>query len=141
MRYWKGLMIAAAVDLAWIAGHPSPVGPRMEVASVVVDASQELDQLTETGRVTDSLMSYLQDNPEDVTAMETLAGVYADNGWWDAAINPLARALQLDPTRRSLWVMLDRAVEKSGRDKITDAELVRRAAAFKETVEMMGDGC
>ena len=37
--------------------------------------------------------------------------------------------------------MLDRAVEKSGRDKITDAELVRRAAEFKETVEMMGDGC
>jgi len=138
MRYWKGLMIAAAMDLAWIAGHPSPVGPRVEVASA---ASLELDQLTETGRVTDSLMSYLEDNPEDVTAMETLAGVYAENGWWDAAIDPLARALQLDPTRRSLWVMLDRAVEKSGREKITDAELVRRAAAFKESVEMMGHGC
>jgi len=148
MRYWKGLMIAAAVDLAWIAGHPSPVGPRVEVASAVVDlpadpaaASRELDQLTEVGRVTDSLMSYLQDNPEDVTAMEAIARVYADNGWWDAAINPLARALQLDPARRSLWVLLDRAVEKSGRDKITDAELVRRAAAFTESVEMMGHGC
>ncbi len=103
--------------------------------------SRELDELTETGRVTDSLMLYLQDHPDDVAAMKTLAGVYADNGWWDAAINPLARALQLDPSRRSLWVMLDRAVEKSGRVKITDAELVRRAAAFKESVEMMGHGC
>jgi len=141
MRYWKGLMIAAAVDLAWIAGHPSPVGPRMEAASVVVDASRELDHLSEVGRVTDSLMANLQDNPDDVATMEALARVYADNGWWDAAINPLARALQLDPARRSLWVLLDRAVEKSGRDKITDAELVRRAAAFKESVEMLGHSC
>jgi cytochrome c-type biogenesis protein CcmH/NrfG len=149
MRNWKGLMIAVAVDLAWIMARPTATQPPMVPSlDVVADwpadpvaAAPELDELSETGRLIDSLMLYLQDHPHDVAAMETLAGVYAENGWWDAAINPLARALQLDPTRRSLWVMLDRAVEKSGRDKITDAELVRRAAAFKESVEMMGDGC
>ncbi len=149
MRNWKGLMMAVAIDLVWIMARPTatqpPTVPSLDVvadwpAEPVAD-SRELDELTETGRVTDSLMLYLQDHPDDVAAMKTLAGVYADNGWWDAAINPLARALQLDPSRRSLWVMLDRAVEKSGRVKITDAELVRRAAAFKESVEMMGHGC
>jgi len=83
-------------------------------------------------------MSYLQQSPEDVVAMATLARIYADNGWYDAAINPLARALQIDPQRRSLWSALDRAVEKSVKAKITDAELTRRAAAFAEAVEMWG---
>lgn len=149
MRYWKGLMIAVAIDLVCIMARPTASQPATVPALDLVVAwpvepaadSPDVDELTETGRVTDSLMLYLQDHPEDVAAMETLAGVYAENGWWDAAINPLARALQLDPSRRSLWVMLDRAVGKSGRAKITDAELVRRATAFKESVEMMGHGC
>ncbi len=149
MRNWKGLMIAVAIDLAWIMARPTatqpPTAPTLDVvADWPADPaanSQELAKLTQAGRLIDSLMLYLQDNPDDVPAMETLAGVYAENGWWDAAINPLARALQLEPRRRSLWVLLDRAVENSGRDKITDAELVRRAAEFKESVEMMGHGC
>jgi cytochrome c-type biogenesis protein CcmH/NrfG len=132
MAYWKGLMIAAAIDLVWIMGRPTATQP----ATV-----PPLEQLIETSRLDDSLMLYLQENPEDVPAMETLAGVYAQHGWWDTAINPLARALELDPSRRSLWAALDRAVEKSGLGKITDAELVRRAAAFKESVEMEGHGC
>ena len=149
MRNWKGLMIAVAIDLAWIMARPTatqpPTVPSLDVvadwpADPAAD-SRELAELSETGRLIDSLMLYLQDHPNDVAAMETLAGVYAQNGWWDAAINPLARALQLNPRRRSLWVLLDRAVEISGRDKITDAELVRRAATFKESVEMMGHGC
>jgi cytochrome c-type biogenesis protein CcmH/NrfG len=86
-------------------------------------------------------MAYLQEHPEDVSAMEALASVYAQHGWWETAINPLARALELDPSRRSLWMALDRAVEKSGLGMITDAELVRRAAAFKDSVEMEGHSC
>ncbi len=149
MAYWKGLMIAAAIDLVWIMGRPTATQPATVPPLDVVAKwpaepradTMTLEQLTETDRLIDSLTLYLQENPEDVPAMETLAGVYAQHGWWDTAINPLARALELDPSRRSLWAALDRAVEKSGLGKITDAELVRRAAAFKESVEMEGHGC
>jgi len=150
MTYWKGLMIAAAIDLGWIMGSPASVtGPEtLPPLDVVAEWPNQpatdpnaLDELTETGRLEDSLMSYLQQSPEDVDAMAKLARIYADNGWYDAAINPLARALQIDPQRRSLWSALDRAVEKSGKAKITDAELTRRAAAFVEAVEMWGHGC
>jgi predicted Zn-dependent protease len=106
-----------------------------------VVAEMPLDDLKATGRIEDSLMMYLQEHPDDVDAIEKIADVYAENGWWDAAIAPLARALQLDPSRRSLWSALDRAVEKSGKAKITDAELVRRAAEFVEAVSMWGHGC
>ena len=149
MAYWKGLMIAAAIDLVWIMARPTGTQPAtVPPLDVVAEWPAEpradtmtLEQLAETDRLVDSLMLYLQEHPEDVSAMETLAGVYAQHEWWDAAINPLARALELDPSRRSLWTALDRAVEKSGLGKITDAELVRRAAEFKESVEMEGHGC
>lgn len=45
----------------------------------------------------------------------------------DDEIGCLARAIQLDPYRRELWVALDRAVARSGRTTITDAELTRAA--------------
>jgi len=143
MNYWKGLMIAAAIDLGWIMGCPvTATGPEaVPPLDVVAEWPQPVDELTETGRLEDSLMSSLQQSPEDLAAMATLARIYADQGWYDAAINPLARALQIDPKRRNLWSALDRAVEKSGKAKITDAELTRRAAAFVEAVEMWGHGC
>lgn len=147
MNYWKNLAIAAAIDAAWLMGcpatstEPEPLPP----AEVVVNwpetpAEPEMGGGT-IGTVEDSLMLYLQNHPEDVDAMEKLARVYAEEGWYDAAIGPLARALQLDPERRSLWVALDRAVEQSGWAKITDAELVRRATLFVETFEAWGHGC
>jgi cytochrome c-type biogenesis protein CcmH/NrfG len=143
MTYVKGLMIAAAIDLVWIMARPTGTQPAT-VAPLDIVATWPAEPRADTmtlAQLDDSLMLYLQDNPEDVSAMETLAGVYAQNAWWDAAINPLARALELDPSRRSLWAALDRAVEKSGLGQITDAELVRRAAAFKGSVEMEGHGC
>ena len=132
MSYWKGLGVAAAIDLVWIIGCPFlATEPQLSPPVDLVAASS----------VEDSLMMHVQEQPDDVDAIEKIADVYADNGWWDAAIDPLARALQLDPSRRSLWSALDRAVENSGREKITDAELTRRAAAFVEAVEMRGAGC
>ena len=148
MSYWKGLMLAAAIDLVWIMGCPFlatepelPTLSRAEPAATYVDKSADVEQLADISLLEDSLMAYLQEHPDDVDAIEKIADVYADNGWWDAAIDPLARALQLDPSRRSLWSALDRAVEKSGKAKITDAELTRRAAAFVESVDMWGHEC
>ena len=146
MNYWKGLAVAVAIDLAWIMGGPFlATGPDMRDAAeprmVSVAESGDVDKLNQIGDVEDSLMMYVQAHPDDVDAIQHIAELYADHGWWDQAIDPLARALQLDPERRSLWSALDRAVEKSGKDKITDRELTERAAAFVEAVDMWGEGC
>ncbi len=155
MPYWKGLMIAAAIDLAWIMASPTTVTgpePRPPVDAVAVWPAElpadredyvnpEDIDFTALGALEDSLMLHLQEHPDDVDAIERVAEVYASHGWYESAIGPLARALQLDPSRRGLWVALDQAVEKSGMGTITDAELTRRAARFVEAVEMWGHGC
>lgn len=149
MRYWKGLVIAAVIDLVSIMARPLPTAPATvapfdaivewpEQAPVQPHPVAELDALSARE---DSLMAFLQEHPADVDAMAQLADFYAQNGWWDAALNPLARALQLDPSRRSLWSALDRAVERSGKERITDAELTRRALEFVESVETWGHSC
>lgn len=149
MSYWKGLALAAAIDMVWIMGcpftpmEPDPV-PSSQARYFTLEPAPQpegLDQLQQLGQLEDSLMMHLQESPDDVDAMLLLANVYTAQDWDDAAIGPLARALQLDPSRRSLWVALDRTVEKSGLVKITDAELVRRALAFVEAVGMWGHGC
>ena len=146
MNYWKGLLIAVAFDAALIAGcdevlGPEPVPPASAIAPIAEPASLSNEQLGELDRRIDSLMMAVGEDPTNVDAMEALATLYADNGWDDRAIGPLARALQLDPGRRSLWVALDHAVEKSGRAKITDDELVRAAQEFVEMAESWGHGC
>jgi len=55
--------------------------------------------------------------------MEHLAALYMANGCYDAALGPLARALQLDPRRRSLWAALDTALRRLGRQRMSDEEL------------------
>lgn len=149
MTYWKGLMIAAAIDLGWIMACPSPVtGPEPPPPADAVaewpagaPAAPEAVDFLALGELEDSLMIHLQEHPDDVNAIQRVADVYTRHGWHESAIGPLARALQLDPSRRSLWVALDGAVAGSGREKITDAELTRRAARFVEAVKMWGHGC
>ena len=145
MSYWKGVMIAAAIDLVWIMGSPtlapnSP--PRMhQYKEEITGPPNEVDELHVISLALDSLMLHLQESPEDVDAIEKVAAIYSDKGWWDAAIGPLARAIQLNPERRRLWSALDRAVEKAGMATITDAELTVRAQNFVEAVAMWGHGC
>lgn len=139
MNYWKGLLVAALFDAATITGGQflatEPPPPARSQAIVWPPAVPLLD------RQIDSLMSHLQEHPADVGAMLALARLYTDQGWAEQAIGPLARALQIDAQRRSLWVALDRAVERSGRATITDAELVRAAREFAEMVALRGHGC
>jgi cytochrome c-type biogenesis protein CcmH/NrfG len=143
MTYWKGLLIAAAFDLVWSMARPATLEPpQVPPLAVVVEMPESpTHDLDELGNLEDSLMSWLHEHPHDVDVMARLSDFYASQGWWEAAINPLARALELDPSRRDLWVALDRAVAGSGREKITDKELVERAAAFADQIDMFGDGC
>jgi len=149
VNYWKGLAIAATLDLAWLMGSPALTGvdqlPPVEVAMTWTEptpapVADTMDYVA-ISQLEDSLMTVLNENPEHVATMERLAALYMEHGWHDQAIGPLARALQIDAEQRSLWVALDRAVEGAGMAKITDAELTRRALEFKERVEMWGGGC
>jgi cytochrome c-type biogenesis protein CcmH/NrfG len=127
MTYIKAVTVSLALALGWIMGNPAvALGPRP-----APDPQAEVQM--NVARV-ESLTQHLRSYPEDASAMEDLAALYMTNGAYDAAIGPLARALELDPHRRSLWVALDVAVIKSGRKMVTDAELSRRAAAFKSAL-------
>jgi cytochrome c-type biogenesis protein CcmH/NrfG len=152
MNYGKGLIIALVFDLAWLMGSPAatmgpdPMPPVQEVvadwpAPPHVKARAAVANFERIGHQEDSLMTYLQAHPSDVDAMAQLAHIYAEHEWFVDAIGPLARALQLDPSRRALWSALDRAVDGAGIAKIGDAELTRRAQAFVESVEMWGHSC
>jgi len=143
MSYWKGLAVAVAIDLVWIMGASTVLAPDLQEPAYTVAEPEpnEVDELIEISERLDSLMMQLQMNPDDVDAMEKVADIYADKGWWDAAIGPLARAIQLDADRWSLWSALDRALEKAGIATITDAELTVRATNFVDEVNAWGHGC
>jgi predicted Zn-dependent protease len=126
MTNWKAVTIAMGLALGWLIGDPAiAMGPGPDAQAQVQLAVSHVE----------SLLAHLREHPADVSALEQLAATYAANESYDAAIGPLARALQLDPKRRSLWVALDRAVQRSGAARITDAELSRRAASFVEVLE------
>ena len=121
MTNWKAVTIALALALGWLMGDPAiAMGPGPDPQAEVQLAISRVD----------SLMQYLREHPADVNALGQLAAMYAANESYDAAIGPLARALQLDPTRRSLWVALDEALQRSGVGEMGDTELTRRAADF-----------
>ncbi|HJS43994.1 MAG TPA: hypothetical protein VJ755_11025 [Gemmatimonadales bacterium] len=153
MSYWKGLLVAIAFDFAWIMVSPSLVaGPEpvahaphavtnLDARVFAMTTTPEDAQLDRAGRLEDSLMVYLQSHEEDVAAMVNLARMYVEHGWYEAAINPLARALELDPSRRAGWSLLDRALKQAGKAQITDAELTKRARQFEEAVRYWGHGC
>lgn len=126
MTNWKAVTISLGLAVGWIMGNPAAaLGPTPEPQAEVQMNIARVEALTQ----------HLRNYPQDVDEMEHLAALYAANGAYDVAIGPLARALQLEPSRRSLWSALDRAVERSGAARITDAELTRRAASFVEALE------
>ena len=158
MSYWKGLGVALAIDLVWMMGSSMLLAPDLNAPTFKVEPwakdqdaeatvsyaepePSEVDELIAISERLDSLMMHLQQFPEDVDAIEKVADIYADRGWWDQAIGPLARAIQLDADRWSLWAALDRAVGNAGMATITDAELTVRAAGFVDEVETWGESC
>jgi len=125
MTNWKAVTISL-LAVGWIVGNPAvALGPAPEPQAEVQMNIARVEALTQ----------HLRNYPQDVDEMEHLAALYMANESYDAAIGPLARALQLEPNRRGLWSALDGAVQRSGAARITDAELTRRAASFVEALE------
>ena len=79
----------------------------------------------------EALTEHLRNHPSDVDELEHLAALYMANQSYDAALGPVARALQLEPHRRSLWVALDAALQHLDRQRISDEELALRAGEFR----------
>ncbi|HXG97874.1 MAG TPA: hypothetical protein VNJ06_12280 [Gemmatimonadales bacterium] len=125
MINWKAVTVALGLALGWIVGNPAvALGPAPDPQAEVQVNIARLEGLTQ----------HLRNNPRDVDEMEHLAALYMANGSYDAALGPLARALQLDPQRRSLWVTLDSALRHLDRQRISDEELVLRAGEFRKAV-------
>jgi cytochrome c-type biogenesis protein CcmH/NrfG len=127
MTNWKAVTVALGLALGWIAGNPAlALGPAPDSQAEVQVNIARVEALTQ----------HLRNNPRDVDEMEHLAALYMVNGSYDAALGPLARALQLDPHRRSLWAALDTALRHLGRQRVSDEELVLRAAAFSSKLTL-----
>lgn len=127
MINWKAVTISLGLALGWIMGNPAiALGP-----APIPD--QRAEAQMKVARV-EALTEHLRDHPSDVDELEHLAALYMANQSYDAALGPVARALQLDPHRRSLWVMLDMALRNVGRQRISDEELTLRAAEFRNAL-------
>jgi len=126
MTNWKAVTVALGLALGWFVGNPAvALGPAPDPQAEVQVNIARVEGLTK----------HLRNYPRDVEEMEHLAALYMANGCYDTALGPLARALQLDPHRRSLWVALDNALRNLGRRRISDEELVLRAGEFRKALE------
>src|SRR6266571_2258621 len=125
MTNWKAVTISLGLAVGWIMGNPAvALGPAPEPQAEVQMNIARVEALTQ----------HLRTYPQDVDEMEHLAALYMANGSYDAALGPLARALQLDPHRRSLWAALDTALRHLGRQRMSDEDLVLRAVEFRKAL-------
>jgi len=152
MRYWKGLLIAAAFDVAWIGGRqiiadqpaPLPIADAMTwpvAVHVPEPDSLTLERIAEIDALVDSLMTHLQDDSLDVGAMHQLAQLYTEHGWYDAAIGPLALALEITPDDKKLRAALEAAAKAAGVISMSAEWLAEQADRFREAVAMWGHSC
>jgi len=125
MTNWKAVIISLGLAMGWVIGNPAVA--RGPAPDPVAEAQMKVARV-------EALTQHLRSCPSDVDEMEHLAALYMANGSDDAAIGPLARALQLDSHRRSLWVMLDAALRHLDRQRISDEELALRAVEFRRAL-------
>lgn len=125
MTNWKVVTVSLGLAMGWIMGNPAvALGPAPDPQAEVQMNIARVEALTR----------HLRNHPQDVDELEHLAALYMANRSYDAAMGPLARALQLDPNRRSLWVALESALRNMGRQRISDEELTLRAVQFRNAL-------
>jgi Flp pilus assembly protein TadD len=83
-------------------------------------------------------MTALQGEPANSALMRDLAHLYMRHGWFDRAVGPLARAVELDPGSAELHRDLSLALARAG---MLHPDLSSARAEFLEMLEMWGQGC
>ncbi|MGH7547138.1 MAG: hypothetical protein ACREMM_03050 [Gemmatimonadales bacterium] len=121
-----------AVPLVAASIAPDVPAPRGDALS--------LAQLGELDREVDELLLKIEEHELDVEAMAALAFLYMRHGWFDRAIGPLARAVQVEPARDHLRHELLLVLKLSGRAREW-IDLAEEARRFAEAAAMQGHGC
>ncbi len=108
MRTLPAVLVAAHAAVIAFACHEI-VAPKAVAPDTVarVNAATPLDALSLAelellAQMEDSLIGAIQQDASDVGAMAELAQLYMLHGAYDAAVAPLARALELAPDREDL---------------------------------------
>ena len=146
MRTLPAVLVAAHAALIAFACHeivaPKPVA-RHTAARVKAAAPLDSLSLTELellAEIEDSLIAAIQRDSSDVRAMAELARLYMLHGAYDAAVGPLARALELAPEREDLRAELQLAF-RLGNLAARHVDVAAQVREFLELVAMAGHGC
>ena len=146
MRTLPAVLVAAHAALITFACHeivaPKPVA-RHTAARVKAAApldSLSLAELELLAEIEDSLIAAIQRDSSDVGAMAELAHLYMLHGAYDAAVGPLARALELAPEREDLRAELQLAF-RLGNLAARHVDVAAQVREFLELVAMAGHGC
>src|SRR5437899_8813710 len=146
MRTLPAVLVAAHAAVIAFACHEI-VAPKAVAPDTVarVNAATPLDALSLAelellAQMEDSLIGAIQQDASDVGAMAELAQLYMLHGAYDAAVAPLARALELAPDREDLRSELRLAFQLGQLDE-QHVDLAARAREFVELVAMEGHGC
>ena len=135
------VLALACTELLSPASHPAE--PALDIPTPpepprAVTESLSPARLEEIAMRVDSLMYAVQDDGWNVDAMAELAHLYLRYGWHEAAIGPLARAVEVAPERDDLRYELYLVLRISG---LPDVDVAERARRFVEMVAMLGHGC
>jgi len=147
MRTLPAVLVAAHAAVIAFACHeivaPEPRAPNARVARGTAATSLDslsLAELQLLAQMEDSLIRAIQQDSGDMAAMAELAHLYMLHGAYDAAVGPLARALELAPDREDLRAELRLAFQLGQLDE-QHVDLAARAREFVELVAMEGHGC
>lgn len=144
MRFAAPALVAAHVVVIGLACHEltAPGNPPPESAAprALPADSLSVAELGEVDRRRAELILSIQQNDRDLVALAELAHLYMRHGWFGEAIGPLARAVEVDPSRDDLFYELLLAVKLSGRPE-GEVDFTEEARAFMDAVEMEGHGC
>ena len=149
MRHLPAALVAAHVVLIGYAydqlapKRAVPLAPPTRSVPLVPARSLDslsLAELETLARAEDSLVLAVQEDSADVDAMAELAHLYMRHGSFEQAVGPLARAIEVEPTRDDLWYELLLALRLSGLDQ-RQVDLTARAQEFAEMARMAGHGC
>src|SRR5207302_550182 len=143
MRTLPAVLVAAHAAVIAFACHeivaPEPRAPARVARGTAATSldSLSLAELQLLAQMEDSLIRAIQQDSGD---MAELAHLYMLHGAYDAAVGPLARALELAPERADLRAELQLAF-RLGNLAARHVDVAAQVREFLELVAMAGHGC